>query len=126
VFRGQLWVCVLRASTPLSPFIAAAVRPQPTGVLRVSYDEISSGHYFAFFAIVRPMPMEEYEKHLIISRPDHRRDNGIWLAGATVTWQDGSGFHYHQFSDIDELFDTEQEAVAFGFTIARAWIDKRL
>jgi hypothetical protein len=72
------------------------------------------------------MAMEEYAKHLIISRPDHRRDNGIWFASATVTWQDRSGFHYHQFSDIDELFDTELEAMTFGFTIARAWIDKRL
>ena len=83
--------------------------------------DITSAFYYGPDVVI-----EEYEKYLIISRPDHRRDDGIWLTSATVTWHDKGGFHYHQFSDMDEIFDSEQEALAFGFTIARAWIDKRL
>jgi hypothetical protein len=72
------------------------------------------------------MAMEEYEKRLIISRPEHSRDDGVWLSRAAMTWQDKSGFHYHQLSDMGQTFDSEQEALVFGFSIARAWIDKRL
>jgi hypothetical protein len=32
-------------------------------------------------------------------------------------------FHYHQLKDLGKSFETEEEALAFGFIAARDWID---
>jgi hypothetical protein len=69
------------------------------------------------------MAHESHRNYLIISRPNHSAESGVWCPYATVLWQDGAGFHYHDFVKVDVTFLTEEEALAYGFTIARSWID---
>jgi hypothetical protein len=72
------------------------------------------------------MALEFHRDRHIVSRPKQRRESNEWTAYAVVTWWDESGFHSHNFSDLLETFDSEEEAAAFGFAIARAWIDDSL
>jgi hypothetical protein len=43
-----------------------------------------------------------------------------------VTWKDQTGLHSHEFIDTGIVFDTEDAAIAYGFAVARLWIDEEL
>jgi hypothetical protein len=63
----------------------------------------------------------ESGRHILISRP--RRDElQRWIPYASVSWIAGSEVRYHQIKGLNAIFDTEEEALAFGFEVARAWI----
>jgi hypothetical protein len=34
-------------------------------------------------------------------------------------------FHYHQFDRLTDTFRTQDEALMFGFTVARKWVDRQ-
>ena len=59
---------------------------------------------------------------ILISRPRYDDKLRVWFAYASVSW-DGAKYHYHQLNDLDKRFESEEEALAFGFVAARAWID---
>ncbi len=71
------------------------------------------------------MAHEKYKGRLILSRPD-RSDGSIWRPYIRVTWEDQNGFHSHEFLDSGIVFNTEEAAVAYGFAVARLWIDEGL
>ncbi len=65
----------------------------------------------------------EYRRYFLISRP--RQDElQRWIPYASVSWLEGSQVGYHLLEDLNGVFDTEEEAIAFGFEVARTWIDK--
>jgi hypothetical protein len=64
-----------------------------------------------------------YGTYILISRPRYDEKLRVWLAYASVSW-DGTKYHYHQLNDLKNNFDTEEEALAFGFIAARDWIDE--
>jgi hypothetical protein len=64
-----------------------------------------------------------YGIHILISRPRYDDRLRVWLAYGSVSW-DTDKFHYHQLNNLDKSFETEGEALAFGFSAARLWIDK--
>jgi hypothetical protein len=64
-----------------------------------------------------------YGTYILISRPRYDEKLRVWLSYASVSW-DGAKYHYHQLKDLDKTFETEEEALAFGFITARDWIDK--
>jgi hypothetical protein len=64
-----------------------------------------------------------YEKYILISRPRYDEKLRVWLPYASTSW-DGDKFHYHQLKDFEKSFQTEEEALAFGFVAARNWIDE--
>jgi hypothetical protein len=68
------------------------------------------------------MGSQRYGKYGITSRPHLDPVRGVWLSYASVTWQDENGMHYYQFNN-EKTFDNEEEALAFGFIVARAFAD---
>jgi hypothetical protein len=63
-----------------------------------------------------------YGTYILISRPRYDEKLRVWLAYASVSW-DGAKYHYQQLNDLKNHFETEEEALAFGFVAARDWID---
>ena len=70
------------------------------------------------------MAAEEYGKYILVSRPQHIEQLQAWMPYASVGWLDGRQWEYHQLKDLNRIFDTEEQALAFGFAAARRWIDK--
>ena len=64
-----------------------------------------------------------YGKYMLISRPRYDEKFRLWLPYASISWY-GDTFHYQQFNDFEKSFQTEEQALAFGFGAARSWIDK--
>ena len=65
----------------------------------------------------------EYGKYILISRP--RQDySARWVAYASVAWLDGTNWQFQLVTEMDRLFDSEQEAHDFGFATAREWVNK--
>jgi hypothetical protein len=71
------------------------------------------------------MAQESYKGRLILSRPEHPALT-LWRPYAKVMWQDENGFQFHEFVYTHIVFNTEKEAIAYGFAAARAWIEKEL
>lgn len=65
----------------------------------------------------------EYGIYTLISRPHYDGKLKIWLSYASVSWTDDK-FHYHRLNGIEKTFQTEEEALDFGYVAARAWIDE--
>jgi hypothetical protein len=73
------------------------------------------------------MPASEYKKYYLISRPHFNETIRVWLPYASVTADgDGREFYYHQFKELNSTFETEEQALSFGFIVARAWVDEQL
>ena len=71
------------------------------------------------------MPAMEYGNYIVVSMPKHREDLAAWIPFAMVAWLNGRNWEYHELKDLDNIFDAEEEALAFGFAAARAWIDQQ-
>ena len=67
------------------------------------------------------MAILHHEKYTLISRPHFDTTLKGWIPYASVWWDDDE-FHYYRLNKFEQTFGTEDEAVAFGFTAARAWI----
>ena len=73
-----------------------------------------------------------YKKYYLISRPRYDAVSRRWFPYVSVVWNavdhgDPAGsFPYHVFREHDQTFNTEEEALAFGFTFGRAWVDGTL
>jgi hypothetical protein len=66
-----------------------------------------------------------YRKYISISRPRYDEKLRVWLPYASIS-SHGDKFHYYQLKNLDKSFETEDEALAFGFFAARDWVDKHL
>ena len=64
----------------------------------------------------------QYGKYILISRPHYDEKLRTWVSYASVSWN-GDKFHYHQLKDLENTFETEEEALAFGYLAARTWIE---
>jgi len=64
----------------------------------------------------------QYGIYILISRPRYDEKLRLWLPYVSISW-DGDKFHYHQLKDLGKSFETQEEALAFGFIAARDWID---
>ncbi len=71
------------------------------------------------------MAAQQYGKYNLTSKPRQKLGVKVWHFYASATWHDQKGWHYHQFNGFDKTFNTQQDATAFGFSIARAWIDRK-
>jgi hypothetical protein len=43
-----------------------------------------------------------------------------------VTWEDRNGVHSREFLDTGIVFNTGEAAIAYGFAVARLWVDEEL
>ena len=64
-----------------------------------------------------------YGIYVLISRPRYDDRLRVWLAYASVSW-DTDKFHYYQLNNLDKSFETEEEALACGFSAGRNWVDQ--
>ena len=67
------------------------------------------------------MASERLGKYLIVSKPLLNPVKEVWHPHCVVMWRDADGSHFHQFQN-PSTFDTQEEAVLFGLTVARVWI----
>ena len=65
-----------------------------------------------------------YGIYILISRPRYDEALGAWLPYASVSWN-GDKFHYHQLNELTKTFETDEEALAYGFAVARAWTERK-
>ena len=76
------------------------------------------------------MPAIKYKKYFLFSRPYYDEEFEFWRPYASVWNVFGYGHHntsyYHRVKELNNSFKTEEQALSFGFIIARAWIDELL
>ena len=71
------------------------------------------------------MAVLKYGKYSVVSRPRYHPRNGVWRASASVIWYDDKDeVHSHRFN-LDRSFDTADDALLFGFLVARMWVDRK-
>ena len=70
------------------------------------------------------MPVVEYGRYMVISRPRFDASLGVWVPYASVYWHVDDGFRCHRLTDFNDTFIAEEEALAFGFAAARRWINQ--
>jgi hypothetical protein len=68
------------------------------------------------------MAVLEFGKYILVSRPRFNAAGGHWLPYASALWMDRGELHYHRFK-LDRTFDTEEDALLFGFLMARMWVE---
>jgi hypothetical protein len=67
----------------------------------------------------------KYGKYTVASRPRHHTRDGVWRPCASVLWYDDKDVvHSHRFN-LNRTFDTEEDALLFGFLVARMWVDSK-
>jgi hypothetical protein len=70
------------------------------------------------------MAVQLYGQYILFSRPTWAPDLRRWLPYASITWSQEHEAYHHQLTTVKSAFDAEPEALAFGFTAARAWIHR--
>jgi hypothetical protein len=68
-------------------------------------------------------------KYILISRPHYDEKMGAWVPYAACFADeipDDENFYYRRFNDLNSTFQTEEQALSFGFIVARAWVDEHL
>ena len=70
------------------------------------------------------MPVLQYGIYILISRPRYDEKVRAWLPYASVSWKTDK-FNYYRLNDLEHTFQTENEALAFGYLAGRAWIRDR-
>jgi hypothetical protein len=70
------------------------------------------------------MPTLEYRIYSLISRTRFNCGRRFWLPRASVVWQENGALHVHSLDALDRAFISEQDALDFGFAVARAWVDE--
>jgi hypothetical protein len=62
-------------------------------------------------------------QHILISQPRYDPKLVTWRPYASVYWNSDE-FDFHQLK-LAEIFQTEKEALAFGYAACRTWVDER-
>ena len=65
----------------------------------------------------------QYGIYILISRPQYDEKLKAWVPYASVS-SNGDQFHYHQLKELGETFETEEEALVFGYVAGRNWSDR--
>ena len=68
------------------------------------------------------MAHESYRNCTIISN-GRKLNSGLWTPAVTVICRVKNAFEPHELFARGKGFKTEAEAIAYGFTIAREWIE---
>ncbi len=76
------------------------------------------------------MTASMYKEHTLISRPCYDKLEG-WMPHASVVQDvfidgDQNNFYYHEMKNLNQSFETEEQALCFGFISGRCWIDEHL
>ncbi len=76
------------------------------------------------------MTASMYRKHTLFSRPYYDDELEGWMPYASVVQDvfidgDKNNFYHHEMK-INQSFETEEQALCFGFISGRCWIDEHL
>ena len=71
------------------------------------------------------MAHESYRNCTIISH-GRKLISGLWTPSVTVIYRVKNMFESHELSAGGKSFETEAKAIAYGFTVAREWIERTL
>ena len=108
-------------SSPDRPAIRDNLRAE-----RLQYQSLKHSLIFSLLAsflfLHRGMAALHYGEYLIVSRPHLNPHLGVSIPYASALRRNDP-FQYQQFTDLEKTFVTETEAEAYGFTVARTWID---
>jgi hypothetical protein len=72
------------------------------------------------------MAIEFYKGHGLKCTSSYNSDCDSWVPNISISWSEGANSHFHTFDGPPRSFATAEDAIACGFTLARAWVDKRL
>ena len=72
------------------------------------------------------MSTQQYGQTILISRPRYDENVEAWRPYASITLNDLQGTFLYRQIKPKESFATEQEALSFGFIVAREWVDEHL
>ena len=72
------------------------------------------------------MPASQDGTYIIISRARFDDNAGVWLPYASVVADGERNSYYRQFMNLNTTFKTEEQALSFGFIVAREWVDEHL
>ncbi len=77
------------------------------------------------------MTASMYKKHTLFSGPYYDDELGVWMPHASVVQDvfidgDDNNFYYHEMKNLNQSFETEEQALCFGFISGRCWIDEHL
>ncbi|HEY9501751.1 MAG TPA: hypothetical protein VIR01_09020 [Pyrinomonadaceae bacterium] len=77
------------------------------------------------------MTASMYRKHTLFSRPYYDDELEGWMPYASVVQDffidgDQNNFYYHEMKNLNQRFETEEQALCFGFISGRCWIDEHL
>ena len=69
------------------------------------------------------MAVLKYGKYSLFSRPRHHPTTHVWRPSASVLWYDDKDVVQSHRFNLNRTFETEKDALLFGFLVARMWID---
>ena len=69
------------------------------------------------------MAAKFYANYFLISRPRYDKKLGAWRPYVRIYWG-GVEFYLHELKDLFKTFETQEEALAFGFSAASLWLDE--
>jgi hypothetical protein len=69
---------------------------------------------------------ELYKNRRLKSIASHDLASDTWLPSITIRWNEGDSFHLHTFDGPPKCFVTAEDAIAYGFLLARLWVDQKL
>ena len=63
-----------------------------------------------------------------MSRARFNEKTSVWEPYASVAADifEEDHFYYHQLKELNATFETQEQALSFGFIAARAWVDEQL
>jgi hypothetical protein len=68
-----------------------------------------------------------YEDFLIVAAADRDKFTGQWIPIASISWQESGGRRaVHFLTNLPERFSNSEEAVTYGLTAAKTWVDQRV
>jgi hypothetical protein len=94
----------------------------PGGIGRVS----KTGFKYDLSVGGKIVAVKFYGNFFLISRPHYNSELRLWVPYASITWAEQRTSHYEQLENTSDLFESEAEALAFGFLAAGAWVDEHL
>jgi hypothetical protein len=77
------------------------------------------------------MTASMYRKHTLFSGPYYDDKLKGWMPYASVVQDvfidgDKNNFYHHEMKNLNQSFETEEQALCFGFISGRCWIDEHL
>lgn len=73
------------------------------------------------------MANQLYKRHTVISTCTYNGETERWVPNVSIAWSDKRGnFHFHRFDGPATFFQSAEDAVSYGLSLARLWVNDKL